>query len=98
MRLGEVAYARGEPALGDALLADALVISRWSPLSGHLQPLTYAALLRATDGPGLGRQRLEDAEAHLRGEELVCAYCAMAFRVAAAIAAARAAMPDRAAA
>ena len=98
LRLGKAARARGEASEGDALLADALVIARWSPLSAHLQPLAYAALLRASDDPELGRRRLEDAEADLRGEELVCAFCGMAFRVAAGIAAARAAEPDRAAA
>jgi DNA-binding SARP family transcriptional activator len=95
VRLGEAARARGEIAKGDAMLADALVISRWSPLSGHLQPLGYAALLRATDHPELCGERLDDAEAHLRGD-LVCAYCGHAFRVAAAIAAARSGQPDRA--
>jgi hypothetical protein len=97
VRLGEAVRARGEPAEGDAMLADALVLSRWSPLSGHLQPLGYAALLRATDDPELCGERLDDAEAHLRGD-LVCAYCGHAFRVAAAIAAARSGQPDRAAA
>ena len=51
LRLGEAARARGERAEGDRLLADALVISRWSPLSGHLLPLGYAALLRAKRRP-----------------------------------------------
>ncbi len=90
LRLGEAARARGDLAEGDQLLADALVISRWSPLSGHLLPLGYAALLRASDDPALGAQRLEDAGAYLREQPLVCAYCGTAFRVAAAIAAARA--------
>lgn len=97
VRLGEAARARGELAEGDALLADGLVISRWSPLSGHLQPLAYAALLRGTERAELCRDRLDDAEAHLRSEDLVCAYCGHAFRVAAAVAAARAGLPDRAA-
>ena len=48
LRLGEAARARGEVAEGNALLADALVISRWSPMSGHLLPLGYAALLRSS--------------------------------------------------
>lgn len=95
IRLGEAARARGERTEGDAMLADALIISRWSPLSGHLQPLGYAALLRATDDSELCADRLDDAEAHLRSE-LVCAYCGHAFRVAAAIAAARSGQPDRA--
>jgi DNA-binding SARP family transcriptional activator len=95
VRLGEAALARGEVAEGDTMLADALVISRWSPLSGHLQPLGYAALLRATDDPELSGERLDDAEAHLRGD-LVCAYCGHAFRVAAAMAAARSGQPDKA--
>jgi DNA-binding SARP family transcriptional activator len=95
IRLGEAARARGELTEGDALLVDALVISRWSPLSGHLQPLAYAALLRATDDAELCRERLDDAEAQLRGD-LLCAYCGHAFRVAAAIAAARAGQLDRA--
>jgi hypothetical protein len=97
IRLGEAARARGETAEGETLLADALVISQWSPMSGHLLPLGYAALLRATDDPELGRRRLEDAEAYLRSEELVCAYCGMAFRVAAAIASARGHLPEQAA-
>lgn len=97
LRLGEAVRARGELKEGDTLLADALVAARWSPLSGHLQPLAYAALLRASDDAELGRLRLDDAEAHLRGEDLPCAFCGMAFRVAAAIAAARATQPDRAA-
>ena len=96
MRLGETARAAGRTAEGDELLAEALVISRWSPLSGHLQPLAYASLLRATEDGDLCHERLEDAEAHLRGE-LVCAYCGMTFRVAAAIAAARAGELDRSA-
>jgi DNA-binding SARP family transcriptional activator len=95
VRLGEAARARGDVAQGDAVLADALVISRWSPLSGHLQPLAYAALLRATEDADLCGERLDDAEAHLRGD-LVCAYCGHAFRVAAAIAAARSGQPERA--
>ena len=90
VRLGEAARARGDHAEGDRLLADALVISRWSPLSGHLLPLGYAALLRGSDDPALGGRRLEDAGAFLREQPLVCAYCGMAFRVAAAITAARA--------
>src|SRR5262245_60802647 len=49
IRLAELAYADGEASEGDTLFADALVISRWSPMSGHLLPLGYAALLRATD-------------------------------------------------
>jgi DNA-binding SARP family transcriptional activator len=98
LRLGEAIHARGAAREGDALLVDALVIARWSPLSGHLLPLGYAALLRASDQPELGSERLDEAEAHIRGEELVCAYCGMAFRVAAAVAAARAAQPNRAAA
>ena len=79
------------------MLADALVIAHWSPLSGHLQPLGYAALLRATADPDLCGERLDDAEAQLR-DDLVCACCGYAFRVAAAIAAARSGQPDRSAA
>ena len=97
LRLGEAAHARGEIAEGDRLLADALVISRWSPLSGHLLPLGYAALLRASDDPALAGQRLDDAGAFLREQPLVCAYCGMAFRVAAAITAARAEQVEAAA-
>jgi DNA-binding SARP family transcriptional activator len=90
LRLGEAAHAGGEAAEGDALLADAIVLSRWSPMSGHLLPLGYAALLRATSEPELAGRRLDDADAYLRSEEIVCAYCGMAYRVAATIAAARA--------
>jgi DNA-binding SARP family transcriptional activator len=90
LRLGEAAHARGEVEDGDALLGDALVISRWTPMSGHLIPLVYAALLRATEDPELAQARLEDAGAYLREQDLVCAYCAMTFRVAAAVVAARA--------
>jgi len=98
VRLGEALRARGETADGDALLADALVLARWSPISGHLLPLGYAALLRASEDPELGLQRLDDAAAYLREQALVCAYCGMAFRVAAAIAAARAHRLEQAAA
>ncbi|MGH3049539.1 MAG: SARP family transcriptional regulator, partial [Gaiellaceae bacterium] len=97
VRLGEAAHARGRTDEGRALFDDALVLSRWSPLSGHLLPLGYAALLAASDDPELGLERLEDAEAFLRAQEVVCAYCGMAFRVAAAVASARAGQPDRAA-
>src|SRR5919202_2432682 len=90
VRLGEAARARGAVREGERLLSDALVISGWSPLSGHLQPLAYAAFLRASEGASLSAERLDEAEAQVRGEDLVCAYCGMAFRVAAAIAAARA--------
>lgn len=96
VRLGEAMRARGEQSEGEVMLAEGLVVARWSPLSGHLQPLAYAALLRASDEPGVGRERLNDAEAHLRSEDLVCAYCGMAFRVAAAISAARAGELERA--
>jgi hypothetical protein len=98
MRLGEATRARGEPADGDALLGDALVISRWSPLSGHLLPLGYAALLRGSSDPALVELRLEDAGAYLREQPLVCAYCGTGFRVAASIAASRAALHEQAAA
>jgi DNA-binding SARP family transcriptional activator len=97
-RLGEAARARGEVTEGDTLLDDALVISRWSPMSGHLLPLAYAALLRASDDPELALERLEDAEARLRGEELVCGSCGTVFGLAAAITAARAGQLERAAA
>ena len=96
LRLGESAHARGSHGEGDALLTEAVVMCGWSPLSGHLQPLAYAAVLRETVDDELGGERLEDAEAQLRGE-ILCAYCGMAFRVAAATAAARAAQPERAA-
>jgi hypothetical protein len=97
IRLGEATRARGELSEGDALLTDGVVISAWSPISVHLQPLAYAALLRATDDADLGLERLDDAEAQLRGEGM-CMYCGMAFRVAGAIAAARASQAERAAA
>ncbi len=96
-RLGEAARARGHVAEGDTLLGDALVISRWSPMSGHLLPLGYAALLRASDDPELGLQRLEDAGAYLRGQELVCGSCGMVFSLAAAITASRARRLEQAA-
>jgi DNA-binding SARP family transcriptional activator len=96
VRLGETAWVRGEAAEAHAQLADALVISRWSPMSGHLLPLGYAALLRATDDPELGARRLADAGAYLREQDLVCAYCSMAFRVAAAVTAARAGQLEQA--
>jgi DNA-binding SARP family transcriptional activator len=98
VRLGEAARARGEAAEGETFLADALVISRWSPMSGHLLPLGYAALLYASDEPELGLERLGNAEAYLREQELVCGSCGMIFGVAATIAAARAGRLDQAAA
>jgi DNA-binding SARP family transcriptional activator len=97
LRLGEAVRARGDVLEGDDLLSDALVISRWSAMSGHLLPLGYAALLRGSDDPELGQQRLEDAKAYLRSEELVCVYCGLAFRIAAAIASARAGEHEHAA-
>jgi hypothetical protein len=96
LRLAEAAHARGDAAEAEAIFADALAISRWSPLNGHLLPLGYAALLRATDDAELGWQRLDDANAYLREAELMCAYCGMSFRVAAAITAARAGKLDAA--
>jgi DNA-binding SARP family transcriptional activator len=90
LRLGEAARARGDLAEGDTLLGDALILSRWSPLSGHLLPLGYAALLRASDDTALLLERLADAGTYLREQPLVCAYCGATFHVAAAIAAARA--------
>jgi hypothetical protein len=66
-------------------------------MSGHLLPLGYAALLRATDDPEVGVQRLEEAGAYLRGEELVCGSCGTVFGVAAAITAARAEQLEQAA-
>jgi len=97
LRLGEAVRARGGHAEGEALLADALVISRWSPMSGHLLPLGYAAFLRAAGDPRLGLMRLDDAGAYLREQPLVCAYCGTAFRVAAAVAAARGNLLEQAA-
>jgi DNA-binding SARP family transcriptional activator len=97
VRLGEAARARGQAAEGDTLMADALVVSRWSPMSGHLLPLGYAALLHASEDPELGLERLDDAEAYLRDQELVCGSCRTIFGVAAAIAAARALRLEQAA-
>jgi DNA-binding SARP family transcriptional activator len=97
VRLAEAAHAGGKSADGEALLADGLVLARWSPMSGHLLPLGYAALLRATCDSELAGRRLDDAGAYLRNEELVCAYCGMAYRVAATIAAARAGRHEQAA-
>jgi DNA-binding SARP family transcriptional activator len=96
IRLGEASHARGECAEGEALLADALVLSRWSPMSGHLLPVGYAALLRTTGDPELGAERLADAGAYLREQPLVCAYCGTAFRVVASITAARSGNLDEA--
>jgi DNA-binding SARP family transcriptional activator len=98
MRLGEAARARGEAAEADTLLADALVVSRWSPMSGHLLPLGYAALLHGSDDPEQGLERIDDAEAFLRDQELVCGSCGVIFRLAASIAAARARRLEQAAA
>ena len=72
----------------------------WSPLSNHLQPLAYATVLRASDDAERGRERLDEAEAHLRGD-IVCAYCGNGCRWVPRgrrDAAARVAQPDRAAA
>ena len=96
LRLGEAAHARGDHDAGHALIADALVVARWSPMSSHLLPLGYAALLRATYDPELGMQRLDEAAAYLRDQDRVCAYCGMAFQVAATIAAARAGQIEQA--
>jgi ATP/maltotriose-dependent transcriptional regulator MalT len=96
MRLAEASHALGKRSQGDALFADALVISRWTPMSSHLLPLAYAALLRATDDPELGGRYVEDGTAYLREQDIVCAYCGMAFRVAATVAAARAGRVEQA--
>jgi DNA-binding SARP family transcriptional activator/tetratricopeptide (TPR) repeat protein len=100
LRLGEAARARGDLAGGDALLADALVLSRWSPLVRHLRPLAYSALFLAPGDPQLGYRWLEEAESELGDPGETghgCAYCGVTFDLAAAIAAARAERPDRAA-
>ena len=97
VRLGEAMRARGDVVEGNALLVDGVLISAWSPMVGHIQPLAYAALLRATDDVELGRERLADAGAALSGR-LMCAYCGTAFHVAASIAAARDAQAEVAAA
>lgn len=97
VRLGETAFVAGSVGDGDTLLADALVMARWSPLSGHLLPIAHTAVLLNTDGPQRGLARLEDAEADLRGQQ-VCPSCGTGFRVAGAVAAAQAEQPDRAAA
>lgn len=94
-RLGEATRARGDRERGEALIADALVISRWSPMSSHLQPLAYSALLRGTVDPGLAQERLDESAAHIR-DERGCAYCGHAYSVASALAAARAGQPERA--
>lgn len=96
-RLGEAVCAAGDRGRGEALIADALVISRWSPLSHHLQPLAFSALLRGTEDPGLALERLDDAEAQMRDTDGGCAYCGHAFSVASGIASARAGQLDRAA-
>ncbi len=97
VRLGETAWVNGSVPQGEQLLADALVMARWSPLSGHLLPIAHTAALREAGDPRRGRERLEDAEADLRGQ-IACRACGMGFRVAGAVAAARADEPDRAAA
>jgi DNA-binding SARP family transcriptional activator len=97
LRLGEAARADGEAARASLLFADALALSRWSPLARHLQPLTYAALVLQPDDADLGQRWLEEAESELREVDRACAYCGVTFNLAAAIAAARAGQPDRAA-
>src|SRR5262249_46093401 len=96
VRLSEAARARGEAAEGERALGDALVISRWSPMSDHLLPLGYAALLQANADPILELERLDDAEAYLRDQEFVCGSCGVVFGVAASVAAARAGEVERA--
>ena len=96
LRLGEAARARGEEAQAEALLADALALSRWSPLSRHLQPLSYAALVVPPGDPGLGCRWLEQAEPELAEIENPCVFCSVSFNLAAAVAAARAGEPERA--
>jgi hypothetical protein len=95
VRLGEALRAGGKLSEGDEVLSEGVVMSHWSPLIGHLQPLAYAAQLKAS-GPEVARERLDAAEIHVRGEDLMCAFCGMSFRIAATIAAARAEVPERA--
>jgi len=96
VRLSETAWADGDHVEGDRLLADALTMARWSPLIGHLLPIAHTAALQRAGDPADRRERLEDAEADLRGQ-LACRACGMGFHVAGAIVAARAAEPERAA-
>jgi DNA-binding SARP family transcriptional activator len=95
-RLGEAARARGEEERAEALLADALSLSRCSPLVRHLQPLTYSALVLPPGDPELGRRWLGQAKAELAEVENACVYCGVAFNLA-AVAAARAGEAEAAA-
>jgi DNA-binding SARP family transcriptional activator len=96
VRLSETAFATRDVAKSHQLLKDALVMARWSPLSGHLLPIAHASALRQAADAETGIERLEDAEADLRGEQ-TCRACGMGLYVAGAIAAARGGEPDRAA-
>lgn len=96
VRLGEATRARGDAVQGETFLADALVISRWSPMSAHLLPLGYAALLHASEDAEIGLQRLDDAEAYLRDQEFLCGSCEVVFRISASIVSARAGRLERA--
>ena len=96
VRLGEAEHARGGSHEGEVLLADGVVIAAWAPSSDHLKPLAHAALLRATGDAELGLERLDGAEAAMRGE-ILCANCQMVFQLAASIAASRSSQPERAA-
>jgi tetratricopeptide (TPR) repeat protein len=89
VRLAESAIALGKWSEAARLLTEARDLAERSELAPHLVVRVFAASLAAAARPDRQRVVLEEAERRLRPAE-VCGPCSIRFRVAAAIAYARA--------
>ncbi|MPY91830.1 MAG: AAA family ATPase [Acidimicrobiia bacterium] len=95
-RRAEVALHRGRPADVDALLDEALAVSRESNVGFHLLDRVYGTRITAAPDAASSLAALEEAEAAVRGPVETCPGCRITLAVPAAIAAARAGDLDRA--
>ena len=89
LRLAETAITRHERAEANELLARARSLAEQSELAPHLVIRVYAGRIAAADDQARQLQALEEAERELRPGD-ICGPCSIGFRVAAAIACARA--------
>lgn len=88
-RLGEAAVARGRRSRARRLLSEALALARTSTLPDHLVIRVHGGRVEAAPDPGRAVTVAREAEADLAGTQ-VCDPCSIGFRVASAVAAARA--------
>lgn len=96
-RLAEAAIGRGRLGQARELLDESLDLARQTDVGFHLLDRIYGTRIAIADLEGEGRGALDEAVEAVRGPLETCPGCRITFAVPAAIAAARAGDPQRAA-